>query len=136
MSCIYHIKSSLTNKEYIGQTKFSAESRLAQHKSNARRLVDGCLYDEMRRVGVDNWNVEVLEHLQIGEDVDKKERYWICKLRTHWTYGGLNITRGGKVRKAIRMRESKNFKLNKDFQNTNPPPPTFVGRGHMVLDCK
>ena len=94
MGEIYMILNTITGMMYIGQTKYTAEKRykehihIALHKKNNLRL-----YNSMRKYGVENFEMTVLETDVPENQLDEKEKYYISKFRTF--ENGYNNTKGG-----------------------------------------
>lgn len=97
MKNIYKITNLITNKIYVGQTKFSIEERLNQHincskeiKENGDSLV---LHNSIHKYGKDNFIVELIE--TVDETIaDEREIFWISELNS-MIPNGYNMTIGG-----------------------------------------
>jgi group I intron endonuclease len=73
---IYKIRIRL--KIYVGKTK-DYNSRISQHKSdykNSKRL----MYEDMRIVGWENCQFNILQYCYSNEELHNEERYFIDKL--------------------------------------------------------
>lgn len=92
---IYIIKNSINEKVYIGQTARTIEARWNQHKASALRgdTQGMILYNAIRKYGVDNFYVSLLEETKI-ENLNERERYWI-KYYNSKTPNGYNVREGG-----------------------------------------
>lgn len=88
---IYCIENTITGKKYVGQTMYTLGIRWEQHKQDARR-VKTHLYDSMRKYGVENFKVFLLEKVE-DTQLNEKEIYWVKKLGTF--DNGYNMTLGG-----------------------------------------
>jgi len=92
---IYKITNQINNKSYIGQSK-DIKKRLNKHKSTCFNPSDNHyeypLYRAIRKYGIENFTVEVIEECKI-EELNQKEEYWIKKYNTF--FNGYNQTLGG-----------------------------------------
>ena len=93
---IYKITNKLNNKIYIGKTIHTAESRFKEHILSARNSSSNThLYRAMRKYGVDNFTVEVVECVDTIELLAEREIYWIAEFDSTNPCVGYNMTRGG-----------------------------------------
>lgn len=92
MAYIYQIINKVNGKIYVGKTNFSIEKRFKQHCHDAfqPRNEKRPLYAAMRKYGVENFYVELIEETS---EPEIREVYWIEKLMSFKT--GYNATRGG-----------------------------------------
>ena len=92
MAYIYQIVNKINGKIYVGKTNFSLEKRFRAHCHDAFQL--RCekrpLYTAMRKYGIENFYIELLEETN---EPESKEIYWIEKLGSFKT--GYNATQGG-----------------------------------------
>lgn len=86
---IYKITNLLNGKIYIGQTKFTAEKRFKEHAK-----ADSFIGRAIRKYGVKNFKVEVIEVCKNALELNEREIFWIeyfnCKVPN-----GYNIADGG-----------------------------------------
>lgn len=77
---IYKIVNILNGKFYVGQSR-EIEERFRKHKRGFKveRLAKLPLYVDMKKYGVDNFRLEVIEECKVDE-LDEKERYWLHEL--------------------------------------------------------
>ena len=83
---IYKITNKVNGNFYIGKTTKSIEERFKRHcqlSKNGKTY----LYRAMRKYGIENFTVDVLEKTIF---LDEKEKYWISKLNPIY-----NMTSGG-----------------------------------------
>ena len=97
---IYIIKNTQNDKVYIGQT-LNIKERWTQHKTAARNLQNrnnahSILYPAMRKYGIDNFYLEILEDDVPNEKLNEREAYWI-KYYNSVRPGGYNISSGGNI---------------------------------------
>lgn len=89
MAMIYRITNVVTGDFYIGKTKNTVEKRWCMHKRNAGRGIETHFYRSIRKYGVENFKVDILEDCDSICD-NEKEKYWIKKLKPQY-----NMTAGG-----------------------------------------
>ena len=94
MAYIYAITNSINGKQYIGQTSLSLEERWKWHLFDLKKDSEAHrpLYSAMRKYGVENFTMSVLEECS-KSDLDDREIFWINYLATDGT--GYNLTKGG-----------------------------------------
>lgn len=93
MGYIYIIKNKINDKVYIGQTTNSIEYRWKQHKYAANEGRKFHLYNAMRKYGIDNFWVELLEEVNSQLNLNERESYWIKRYNSY--DNGYNSTLGG-----------------------------------------
>jgi group I intron endonuclease len=102
---IYKITNTKTQEFYIGQTIKNIQYRFRKHKELSIRGSGYKLHNAMRKYGVENFIVEVLDTANNLQQLDEKEIYYIDKLKPYY-----NILPGGQIRlteKSIeKMRQS------------------------------
>ena len=76
MITIYKITNRLNNKPYVGQTRQPIEKRFLQHsKANSP------LGEAMRRCGLENFTIEVIETCETQAQANERECFWIKILK-------------------------------------------------------
>ena len=92
MSYIYKIVNDVNDKIYIGKTEFSIEKRFKEHCCDAfrNRNEKRPLYAAMRKYGIKNFHIELIEETNIPEE---REVYWINFYNSYSK--GYNATKGG-----------------------------------------
>jgi group I intron endonuclease len=90
MGYVYKITNNVNNRIYVGITTESIQERWKKHKS-ASRYEDTYIYRAMRKYGIDNFSIEMIEETN---DLSEREQYWISKLNT-LKPNGYNLTIGG-----------------------------------------
>ncbi len=74
---IYIIRNTINDKIYYGQTKRKLKIRLREHKSRANtKSKDYLLYEEMNKIGINNFYIELVEEVDHGE-LEKIESKYI-----------------------------------------------------------
>lgn len=86
---IYRITNHITNQSYIGKTEHSVQTRFNRHKTNALRGDDTYLYRSMRKYGIENFSVSIVEETT-PEIVDDREIFYIHEYNPEF-----NMTSGG-----------------------------------------
>lgn len=124
-SGIYKITNLITKKSYIGQAKDIYNRYHRHHKYDYKREeLDYYIYQSMRKYGIDNFKIEVVELCPI-EKLDEKEVYWISFYNTY--HHGYNMNEGGKnfspkiFTKEVEEKREKTRKRNKSLQSENHP---------------
>jgi len=77
--CVYKISNTKTDDFYIGSTIQELKKRFKTHRSNAKLGKRGNLYDLIRQIGIENFNIEVIEECEDYE-IDKKEKEYYERL--------------------------------------------------------
>ena len=94
---IYVVTHKASSKKYVGLTIQTLDRRWKYHIEQASA---GCidnidsLHAAIRKFGPDSFEVRQIDQGTTKKDLEKKERYWIKKLRTLAPHG-YNISRGG-----------------------------------------
>lgn len=95
MGCIYIIKNKINNKVYIGQTVKMMEERWREHLYNSKPGGrEQLIYLAMRKYGVENFYVELLEIADDTQSLDELEIAHIKNFNS-LTPNGYNMTLGG-----------------------------------------
>ena len=117
---IYKITNRITGKIYVGLTTMSLSDRWNDHKSCSRNPAKytSALYCSMRKHGVENFTIEVIDTAATLEELNIKERTYIKAFNT-LVPNGYNLDNGGgaqnchpetrkKISKTLKGREFKN----------------------------
>lgn len=136
---IYIIRSSATNKVYIGQTWETPERRFSKHIGCARRDSQGSikLRKAMRKYGTDTFTIEQIDECDSQEKANELEDYYILQYNS--IESGLNLKRGGahgeySEESKKKMSESHMGELNFNY-GLRGPGTTFYG-GHHTDEAK
>lgn len=97
---IYIIKNNCNDKVYIGQT-LNLNERWKQHKTAANREYNinnkySILYPAMRKYGIKNFYIEVIEDNIPSDQLNQREKYWIEQYNSVRP-NGYNILAGGEI---------------------------------------
>lgn len=103
MRIIYCYTNLINNKKYIGQTN-NLKRRIKQHRVDSYHNYDDKRYNQIihqaiRKYGIENFQIEVLEDNISDEQIDEKEQYYIKKYNT-MAPNGYNMTEGGLANKT------------------------------------
>lgn len=90
---IYKIVNLINQKIYVGKTVKTIKSRFKVHIKNAKTKINRYLYDAMNHYGYNNFKIELIEDINDLKG-NKRERYWIKRLKSKYPYG-YNMTDGG-----------------------------------------
>lgn len=91
MGYIYRIYNDVNEKNYIGLTTNTVETRWKKHLANSS-FVKYHLYKAMRLYGVEHFFIETIEEVN-DAFLSERERYWINYYNSF--YAGYNETQGG-----------------------------------------
>lgn len=96
---IYQYRNKINNKVYIGQTKLSLDKRHSRHiKSLNDKNCNYCFYRALKKYGVENFELTILEENIPLDLLDEKEIYYIRKYDSYFKSNkGYNMTKGGKM---------------------------------------
>ena len=64
---IYRVENSVNNKIYIGSTIQKLKCRMAQHKVSANRGYQSLLYNEMRKIGINNFSMIQINEIEVND---------------------------------------------------------------------
>lgn len=103
MHLIYCYTNLINNKKYIGQTN-NLKRRIKQHKDDSFTNYNEARYNQLihqaiRKYGLDNFKIDILEDSIPIELIDKKEKYYIREYNT-MVPNGYNLTEGGMANKT------------------------------------
>lgn len=106
---IYRVTNLVNKKIYIGKTSIGHKRRWRQHKSNAfspSLRLEHYLYRAMRKYGIDNFAIEVIDISDSEDSLHDKERAWIQSLNSFNAKVGYNCTAGGDGMSRVSGRKS------------------------------
>ncbi|MBO5711413.1 MAG: GIY-YIG nuclease family protein [Acholeplasmatales bacterium] len=95
MGYIYKITNKITSKNYVGLTTRTIQHRWKQHLYNALNYphLTFKLYNSMRKYGVENFDIELIEEIDTFEELVQREQFWINYYDS--VNNGYNMTLGG-----------------------------------------
>lgn len=123
MPLIYKITNIKNGKIYIGQTKYSVESRFSKHCSNSRSSKESYkrlyLYKSINKHGLDNFKVEPIVEGNFNKVMlDELEKHYIRLYNSTNPTKGYNSCPGGNSSTYIRTEEIKERISKKLIGNT------------------
>jgi group I intron endonuclease len=92
---VYKISNTINSKVYVGITNQGYKTRWYKHCSDSIRECGFPLHNAMRKHGIDNFKIEVIEVCSDIEYLKEREKYWIKELKSRTTENGYNLTEGG-----------------------------------------
>lgn len=96
MNEVYLITNHINNKKYVGVTHRGYLKRYHEHISCAKSGRKSVLYDAMRKYGLQNFSVRLVESDIADKDIQSKEQYYIKQYNTLYiNRNGYNMTAGG-----------------------------------------
>ena len=131
---IYKITNNINNKIYVGITNQGYKTRWYKHCSDSIRECGFPLHLAMRKHGIANFIIEIIDTANTIEELKEKEKYWIKTLASNNRQIGYNLTEGGdgtfgrktseetkeKISNSIKYSErSDDFKIWKTINNPN-----------------
>ena len=91
---IYRITNNINGRIYVGKTERTIEERWARHQREALTS-QRPLYNSIRKHGVENFSIDILEVCETPEELVEREKYWIKELNAEHSFGNYNMTEGG-----------------------------------------
>lgn len=117
---VYLIRYTGDGRGYVGQTSRTFRERIKEHiRSRRNRYVENAI----RKYGIENFEVTILEECSSIEELNKREIFWIKELNTKYP-NGFNMTDGGEgatgytPTEELRKRLSEMGKGRKDSEET------------------
>lgn len=104
---IYKLTNKLNGKVYIGQTKRTLNKRLSEHLKKNKTPISKAL----RSVGIENFNVSVVDHAHCKSELDEKERFYI-KFYNSIVPNGYNICIGGEGARGLKHSKETKLKMH------------------------
>jgi group I intron endonuclease len=95
MFCIYQITNLINGKSYIGKSEKGDLARWQTHLRDFRRGKNTRLYASMKKHGIENFSITVVEEVDAIEKLDERERLWIFLMNSKDPAYGYNMTDGG-----------------------------------------
>ena len=96
MNDVYLITNRVNGKRYVGVTCRGYLERFKEHVNSAMSGSTTILHSAIRKYGVNNFDVMLLESDVSDDDVSQREKHYIQLYNTFYTSGiGYNMTEGG-----------------------------------------
>lgn len=111
---IYKITNKITSDIYVGYS-YNYLKRWYFHKRNARIGINTFLYKAIRKYGVENFYIEVIEDCDNSLN-EQQEKYWIQKLSPRY-----NMTEGGDGGRTADSPRYKEGMKRRDYRGDKNP---------------
>ena len=95
---IYLVTNKINCKRYIGQTQQGRlDKRIFEHLIESKTAGTTVIFhNAIRKYGIENFDIEVIEDHIPEEEIDEKEKFYIQFYHTYYKEGkGYNMTLGG-----------------------------------------
>lgn len=113
---IYKITNLLNNKVYIGLTIQGARTRYIHHLYETRSGSKFPIHNSIRKHGMENFNLEILETSENSETLKELEKHYIKLYNSNNRKLGYNLTEGGDGTLGRKHSEETKSKIrNKAF---------------------
>jgi len=90
---VYCLTNLINGKQYVGQTTKPVEDRVKQHVRVAKRMSRNPIHCAIRKYGIDQFAVAVLQSCNTRQELNEAEIRWISLLETRKL--GYNLSEGG-----------------------------------------
>jgi len=108
---VYLIENLINSKKYIGITTQGYKKRFKQHIKDAKnKRYNSALHHAIRKYGIENFTIEVIEFADSWDDLCEKETDNISKYDTY--NNGYNLTLGGEGSKGCAITEDNKQKIS------------------------
>jgi group I intron endonuclease len=129
MAIVYKITNKTTKKCYVGYTIHSVNTRWKQHIARSLNKNINVKFDNaIRKYGVSEWNVEILEEGLSVSESKNKERYYIQLFDAY--NDGYNSTLGGDGNYGIIMSAESNQKRSNALKGKKKNYNRMHGKFH------
>lgn len=141
MGLIYIIKNNCNNKVYVGQTSTSMEHRWKDHIKSAKGNFEPSmiLYKAMRKYGIENFYVELVEDSITGTDaLNDREKYWIEQYDSLLP-NGYNVREGGEDcgrREVYKINSATNEIIKRYDSLTQAAEENNIDLSHLSKVCQ
>lgn len=121
---IYKITNTINDKVYIGQTSYPIAKRFREHINRAKyeSNIVRPLYSAMRKHGVENFKIELIERVKTKKLTNAREKYWINYYNS-FLGRGYNATEGGEGgssrKKEVLQINRNTFEIINKFCSTH-----------------
>ena len=121
MGHVYKITNTITQDEYIGKSK-EIKRRWNRHKQLARTDGQTYLYRAMRKYGINNFKLSIIEECS-PDILNEREMYWIKERQPLY-----NMTEGGD---GGNTADSPNYKSAIKLYHANKLPESYATYGML-----
>lgn len=111
--CIYKLSNLINGKSYIGLTTQNPNTRFLRHKHNAKIGVDTPLYHAMRKYGVENFTMEIIDGANSLDELCYREVFHMYK-ENSLSPNGYNLRIKTHHHVTTRDKQSQSLKNNKE----------------------
>lgn len=110
---VYKVTNTINGKVYVGITNQTFKVRWYKHCSDSLRGSEFPLHNAIRKYGVDNFTIELLEICDTLEQLKEREKFWIIELQSKVDKNGYNLTDGGDGTFGRKLSEETREKIRK-----------------------
>lgn len=121
---IYKIQNKINNKIYIGQTIRTLDERIKEYKRSKK----SCVGKAIRKYGIDNFKIEIIDNANSIEELNEKEIYYIKKYNS--MDEGYNLCEGGNNTKGYNHTQEAKIKMSKNHGKYYKEKNSFYGKHH------
>lgn len=122
---VYKITCRVNNKIYIGQTTEKIEKRWSRHIGYQLKI-DDHLHRAMRKYGVENFFIEVIDKAPNQEELNKLELYYIINLNADYNINKTGLKCGGNTLSNHPDLEKISKKLSNSKKGSKNPNSSRV----------
>jgi group I intron endonuclease len=126
---VYKITNTINSKVYIGITK-QIIKRIGNHIyyfKNPNSNNNTYLHKALRKYGLENFTIEILEICNSLEELNNKEIYWISELQSTNSIFGYNLDSGGNLKEP-----NKQNILNRQLNAKVKPVAQYDLKGNLI----
>lgn len=119
---VYKLSNMADNYIYIGSTILTLRHRFSLHINDYNRNRGSNLYNHMKKVGTDNWTIELLEGRVIENifELRQIEQKWINKYNKKFLLNEYDaINKNTKKRNRDKLNRQRNQDLLNELKNFN-----------------
>lgn len=115
MAYIYKITNTINEKIYVGQTTGTIEDRWTKHWQEAYAFRSDTIFARaIRKYGKENFIQEEIEFVELEEDLNDKEIFWIAELHSTIKDGNYNTSDGGSNSNTYKYKTEEEMEIIKD----------------------
>lgn len=133
---IYKFTNKINGKIYIGQTTCRLQDRINKHLQDTKND-ELYFHRALKKYGIDNFSIEVVEDFIPLEKLDEREIYQIKITDAYYTSGkGYNMTKGGKRSTSKQLIcGSAEMEIKDLLKNSNITFQTIANDFGVSLTC-
>ena len=106
---IYKIRNLLNGKVYIGQSN-NIKNRFNGHKHHTKTNKKHPLYDSMRKYGIENFEIIILEWVDSITKLNEREQYWMGHYKSYDRNFGYNLRSKAESNRGMKCSEETKIK--------------------------